>query len=702
MKTRIRRKNRHQYDSLERRQMLATLTVTTFADGTEIDDELTLREAISIANSNNEDDVIVLDSGTYDLKIIELDEDNNRGGDLDIKPDGGHSLTITGAGSDTPATTISANGIDRVIHVHPTSQLTLENVVITQGSLNAYPLAVGKRGAGIYSVHSQLDIRNSLIQENGDGAYNNTAGGGLYVAGGTVDIFNSKFTANEAYTNGHAIFIRGTTANFELLEIKDSCVGDQICGFPDFEIIPKTVLSRDSMLFMSRTLFDENRGGLHIVGGSAELDHTRFFNNYGPEFFSSPRVHDAAINGEDTDIKVHDSRVVFNDNGIIVTGDSNLEVTDSNIRHNRNHSIEFSGRKLVVKDSNFFRNWERVIHNESGFDDAETIFENVNFQGQSRGYLATFHTGVVTILGVTNAEVEEIPEDILIPIRAPGIQAIGESVLIQGTHITDYQHERALIATEAVISRSTFIRTGGLQVTGRVDIHNVVIRGGFFKSVGAAGPVGRGTGGGIYWNPGISGTTSGSMLEISNSEIIKQRAAFGGAIFIANSGTISESQVLIRSSSILGNRSEFSGVIQSSNESNVAFDISNSIFWNNFSPPAEEGDLFAGSQTYNVVNSIFFDEDPDDDAVRFDAAAGNLDDNPRFIDYAAGDYRLNSNSPAIDAGVSSDLLLDIYDADQNGVTDENAPDVNLLNRVVGDETDIGARDFFSLGPGMGT
>src|SRR5439155_14796923 len=76
-----------QVELLEDRTVPATLTPTTFADGT---GPGTLRNAIAQANSNNQDNTIVLAPGTYTLSPA-------FGGELAVTGVG-HALTIQGSG----------------------------------------------------------------------------------------------------------------------------------------------------------------------------------------------------------------------------------------------------------------------------------------------------------------------------------------------------------------------------------------------------------------------------------------------------------------------------------------------------------------------------------------------------------------------------------------------------------------------------
>ena len=159
-----RKENFLKFEKLEPRQMLATITVNTFADVIDAADGLTsLREAVIQSNTNAEDDVIVLQDGQYQLSIAGAGEDGSQTGDLDVRQDGGHSLTIRGSGMDQ--TTIDANRIDRIFHAHPGSKLFFEDLELTRGSAKT-AAASSHRGGAIFSVHGELNLNGVRVYLN--------------------------------------------------------------------------------------------------------------------------------------------------------------------------------------------------------------------------------------------------------------------------------------------------------------------------------------------------------------------------------------------------------------------------------------------------------------------------------------------------------------------------------------------------------
>jgi peptidoglycan/xylan/chitin deacetylase (PgdA/CDA1 family) len=143
----------------------------------------TLRAAIDQANNDNlKDAVIILPAGTYYLSGTS-GEDNNAGGDLDIKS----NITIQGAGPDS--TIIDGNHNDRVFHVS-SGRVLISGVTIRHGEANW--------GGGIRVDGGTFAVRNCIITGNATVNRENqeTGGGGIYVQDAKAIISNCTITNN--------------------------------------------------------------------------------------------------------------------------------------------------------------------------------------------------------------------------------------------------------------------------------------------------------------------------------------------------------------------------------------------------------------------------------------------------------------------------------------------------------------------------
>ena len=657
-------KNLLSFSSLEKRNLLATIVVNTFDDVTDAGDGLTsLREAITQSNSNGEDDTVVLGQGVYQLSISGIEEDNNETGDLDILPDGGNRLTILGAGSEL--TTVDANMIDRAFESRFRSKATMEGFTITNGSTDLYPTAAGRRGGGLSSLHTDLSLNDIVFTQN-QSVRGGSGAGALYVAGGTFEIENSTFTENTAGREGNAILIRASVGEFTLVNIANNGQRNQDVS---------AVTAIDSNTTFSRSKIDNNVAtGIKLIRGTALFDHVRMFSN--TTIFGS-----SAIENNDAAIEVEDSRIVQNRIGISGTGPFAEATVNESIFIKNDFAIKYDGLELNVFDSEFVENRRGIQAFQTTRTrdvDFVTNLSRLHFVNQS-DWIDSVTDRDTFISDITMAGSSDNRNGI-------AVRAIGNIVSIRNVNIQTFggigisaAGRESLAIVDSVINEAQGIDVGG---AGDVTIGNTEITNNF--------NTGQRFGGAI--------ANSSASLTISNSLIAGNSGRSGeGGIFrqTSNSGELGDTTIRILSSTIINNRTTQDPLFNSF--VGLSYEIHNSILWNNFSPSNVEGGLFSdpgeGTNSFNATNNIVSDEDANDDEFFFDPSLGNLDDAPRFVDFSNSDFRLRSSSPAVDAGDTAQLNVDTFDVNNNGDTTEVAPDLDLLDRVVGSTTDIGAFEF---------
>jgi hypothetical protein len=202
-----------------------------------------LRAAIQAANASGQDCLIQLQAGTYTLTIKNTNgqENNAAEGDLDII-DSGHTVTIQGQGPQ--ATIINGNGVnginDRVFQVLGGAnavfrKLTIEGgVAQDDGSAGAQPGTTPSDGGGLlvqdggHVTLSEVAVENNQAT-GGNGAVGTksspagkpgyaAAGGGVFLAAGSVDLRHSKIFGNATKggtggTGARHVIATGTTYN---------------------------------------------------------------------------------------------------------------------------------------------------------------------------------------------------------------------------------------------------------------------------------------------------------------------------------------------------------------------------------------------------------------------------------------------------------------------------------------------------------
>ncbi|MCP9767172.1 hypothetical protein EGI22_04570 [Lacihabitans sp. LS3-19] len=177
------------------------------------------------------------------------------------------------------------------------------------------------------------------------------------------------------------------------------------------------------------------------------------------------------------------------------------------------------------------------------------------------------------------------------------------------------------------------------------------------------------TGGGI--------SNSSTDLKITNSIIAKNSAIYGGGIYNDTSSpeifntTISGNIVSERGGAVNNIRNSnpyFANCIIWGNFTKNTFQSSDNEFSNYLSSPTFKNSIIKQSEVNNAWNANYGSN-----------LGGNLDINPIFFDSKNGDYRIMSNSPAINAGNDSEWLA-------LGITNDFAGNIRPQNTTV----DIGA------------
>ncbi len=220
-------------EALEARTLLSTYTVDHFVDENDGNigaGNLSLREAILLANANPGEDQITIPAGTYRLAIAGANEDAGLTGDLDITD----SVQISGAG--IGATTINGAGLDRVFQIVGTFRATDNPVVSISGMTitgGQTPNSTGTiHGGGIQNSNSTLTLDTCSITGNATGTgYAGGRGGGVNVDGGTLTITNSVIdgntTGNGSAQGGDG---GGVGGNASTITIQDSFVRNNRTG----------------------------------------------------------------------------------------------------------------------------------------------------------------------------------------------------------------------------------------------------------------------------------------------------------------------------------------------------------------------------------------------------------------------------------------------------------------------------------------
>ncbi len=191
-------------------EQLSPLPVVLNVDTTEDQNDgssengLSLRDAILMVNANPEQDYIIqLTTGeTYSLTLAGRGDNDSQTGDLDITSSGHITIQSTGTEQATIQANFETAESDRVFHLLPGANLTLENLRITGGATNE------NRGGGILNAGGTLTLNGSEVSGNSASGSFGSFGGGIF-NNGLLTLENTLISNNSANMGG-GIFVENS------------------------------------------------------------------------------------------------------------------------------------------------------------------------------------------------------------------------------------------------------------------------------------------------------------------------------------------------------------------------------------------------------------------------------------------------------------------------------------------------------------
>jgi len=284
----------------------ANIIVTTTADGIDAaasaptvtlaslpgpDGQVTLREAISAANTNAGADIISFSvNGTFTLSGA-VNDDNGSGGDLDVK----QSVTIQGNG--TANTIIDGGGIERIFDVFPSAATTFElsNLTLQNGDTRTTSF---KEGGAMY-LHNNVTtmIVDCRVISNFSGANGAIENRGTLIITGSVLSGNQTIPASGNVVGG-AMHNAGTLTMANCTIDNNSVRGEgggiaTSTGFVAIVTITGCTFSNNAAVVTGGGLGNggaisttSNQGTINIT--NCTFANNRADNHGGAAFFSTP------------------------------------------------------------------------------------------------------------------------------------------------------------------------------------------------------------------------------------------------------------------------------------------------------------------------------------------------------------------------------------------------------------------------------
>lgn len=352
-----------------------------------------LRAAIQEANALTGADIITVPGGTFILSIAAAGGNDISSGDLNISSD----LTITGSSDTNNPTIIDAAQIDRIFSSFKSETIKLSYLTLQNGK--SAPSALG--GAiEISDVLASLELENCTLknnQSNGGGAiYFNSTVGKLTVKQTKIS-GNSTPTGNEA---GGGIFLALGT-----MEIIKSTIENNATGKGGgLHLDSGNTVITDTTIRGNRAAFDEggDGGGGINVGSKATLTMHRSLiedneGGYGGGIFSKSEGK-VIINNS----TITNNRTKFHGGGIFSTNNGSVTVSSSTIAANLTDmdADGFSAGGGIYKESGMVILKNSIVANNSsngnGGDDCyggSIASEDFNLVESTSGCTITGTTG---------------------------------------------------------------------------------------------------------------------------------------------------------------------------------------------------------------------------------------------------------------------------------------------------------------------
>lgn len=174
------------------------------------------------------------------------------------------TVTVQGQGADN--TIISGNHSGRVVAVTPGITVTLQNLALQHGFLDA---TSPTGGAGIYNNGSTLHLNNIHLTENHNTSTAAGNGGGLLNYTGTVHIENSLILSNTAHTsaNGGGIYSLGGT----VYVTNSTFIANEGVGGAIYNAFVSQLVITSSQFENNQTI---RQGDSFVLGGAIHNDAT--------------------------------------------------------------------------------------------------------------------------------------------------------------------------------------------------------------------------------------------------------------------------------------------------------------------------------------------------------------------------------------------------------------------------------------------
>ncbi len=331
-------------------------------DGDFSDGELTLREAIFLANLANDTNTITFDPDLFLGGPVDIDMEPQPSGNFRMKIF--EDVDIVGPGADL--LTIDANFLSQIFYID-SATVSISDLTLEEGFADGFDsgtfletiipvpvfLSNSERGGAIFNQEGDLTLTNVTVVDS----ESLDSGGGVYNLG-TLTVIDSEFRTNFGGDDGGAIYNATTDFVTGVLDVSGSLFIANETFFDDGGAIHNSEgdITVDTSSFIDN-FANFGGGGLSTDGGSAFVSNSTFGGN-------RAFVDGGAIYHSDSDLVLVNVTISGNqasvDGGGIYNDDGTLTIVNSTIFGNRadddgdGGGIETGGGIWTFDDGNTF------------------------------------------------------------------------------------------------------------------------------------------------------------------------------------------------------------------------------------------------------------------------------------------------------------------------------------------------------------
>lgn len=326
-----------------------------------VSNEAELRQALSAADGNGENDVINIAAGTY----------NTGGTPFTYVGEASENFSITLIGAGSGNTILDGAGDDHVLMINTNNVLDSSNTNLTIGSMTIQNGDTVGSGGGINVLSKSPDARidNCELKDNNA----STSGGGASISAESLEIMNCKISNNTADTFGAGIFIDANTVALISNTFMDNSAAGSGGGVKIFNAENSTLSSNT---FENNSSTGSDGGGAFIDSQNVTVSQNNNFSNNSAQNNGGAVYIEGAVSASLAGNQFEGNMANQNGGGSYVKASS--QITMSNNTFNGNGAGLDGGGSHADSDGNVNLNANLFMNNVSNRDGGGVSLDSNN------------------------------------------------------------------------------------------------------------------------------------------------------------------------------------------------------------------------------------------------------------------------------------------------------------------------------------